>query len=313
VNGKSKSSLFLAQYKREAMHAIRFPYFCYEVEGEIDLRLGIPLPPGKSRGVVNNYHVLTLPRQTLLLIPPGVFFPDGSRPDWERPSPPARTQLFWLRALPNGAACHISNMWNSVPPLPRAISSHEVFVPDAQLAMLTEMWMDNLQNPHPNAALAAYNALSLILLRVLHGLGNSASISAQFGENSLAVAAAPTNPGIVERACHFISTHLNTPLCIEEIAGAVYISPSHLTRIFRAEMKTSIKQYILKERLGQARYLLTATEMSIQEIALVVGYKQTPQFNLVFKKAHHLTPREYRRLHRAGKDLPGNPKNDCFY
>jgi AraC-like DNA-binding protein len=307
VSGKRSSHYFLAQYKREAMHAIRFPYFCYVVKGEIDMRLGIPPPSEKSRGTVNNYHVLTLPKQTLLLMPPGVFFPDGSRLHWERPSPPVPTQLFWLRAMPNGAACHVSNWRNLVPPLPRAVSSREIFVPDSQLAMLVEMLASDLQNPHQNAALAAYNALSLILLRVWRGLGNSAP-SALKEENSFVTPSSPAHHGVAERACQFILTHLNKPLGIEDVAGAVYVSPSHLTRLFRAEMKTSIKQYVLQERLRQARYLLTTTDMSVQEIALVVGYRQTPQFNLFFKKAHQCTPGEYRCLHRGGKELPVNTK-----
>lgn len=336
VHGKCKSDLFLAQYKKEAMHAIRFPYFCYVVEGEIDMRLGIPPRSGKSRNAVNNYHVLTLPKQTLLLIPPGVFYPDGSRAHWERaPIPPVDAQMLWMRVLPNGVACHISTTqkylftstrYNNPP-------HYEFFVPDLQSTMLTEILMDDLQSSDPNAGLAAHNMMSLILLRVLRGLGKSAQMegkhlalvntntvgaiskSAQMDgryiqdsvekkyilKNPLVISPALTNSNIVEHACNFILHHRAKPFSIEDVADALHISPSHLARLFRAEMKTTIKQYALKGRLEQACYMLINTEASIQEIARWLGYMQTPQFNYVFKKIHHVTPREFRLLHRNDK------------
>lgn len=125
VDGKHKSSWFLAQYKKEAMHAIRFPYFCYVLEGEIDMRLGIPSRQGKSRGVVNSYEVLTLPANSFLLIPPGVFFPDGNQPHWERaPQTPADSRLFWMHILPTGTMCHTCSTQKAF----HSSSPHTVFV-----------------------------------------------------------------------------------------------------------------------------------------------------------------------------------------
>jgi len=134
-NEKNHSALYLGQDQKEEMHAIRFPYLCYVVEGEIDMRLGIPATHRAARGVVNRYEILTLPEQSALLIPPGVFFPAGIRPHWERPSVPVDSHMFWVHILPTGIFCHTSGTRNGV----HTSENLDVFVPGQQFSLLVEM------------------------------------------------------------------------------------------------------------------------------------------------------------------------------
>src|SRR5690606_28818518 len=91
----------------ESMHAVRFPYFCCVLEGEADIRLAFPPSHGQAQQKGNAYQILTLQPQTVLVISPGVLYPDGTQLHWERPAKPvADSRLFWILFLPTGVFCH---------------------------------------------------------------------------------------------------------------------------------------------------------------------------------------------------------------
>ncbi len=308
VDGKLKSNFFLAQDKREGMHAIRFPYFCYVVEGELDMQLGIPVRQGKSRGVVNTYDIFTLPTNSFLLLPPGVFFPEKNLHWGNLSKPPADSRIFWLHILPNGAYCHTGTTRKGI----YGSDNYDIFVPDIQLATLTEILSEELESTHTNIALAAQSALLLLLLRVQNGLSSSAFVAKSQDrvtqnknvliDSPAADASVPViNSAIVERACIYIQRRRGEPLDIADIANHAYVSPSHLAKLFRTELRTTIKKYVLEQRMEAARSMLTNTELSIQEISSYAGYMQPPQFVRVFKQVHHVTPLIFRQRHRHCK------------
>jgi len=309
LDGKHKSNLFLAEYRNEAVHAIRFPYFCFVLEGEIDMRLGIPNRQGKLRDVVNNYDVLTLPTHTALLMPPGVFFPIGTYAHWERPGiPPFPSRMLWIQVSPNGVFCHISSIKEGK----HASNNRDTFVPDTQLVVLTEMLMDELRSTEKSANAAAQHALALLLLRVQRGLHDGAQAAAgQVWEQQELFQTDTKNASksdVTERACHYMQRHIQESYTLEDVANYAYVSPSYLKRLFRADLKTSVMEYALKERLKAAHSMLINTELSVQEIAHYVGYSQAPQFNRIFKRIYSVTPTQFRRDQRNQHKLANKAK-----
>lgn len=295
IDGK-RSQLFLAKYREERMHAIRFPYLCYVVEGEIDMRLGIPAQRGKSRGIVNNYEILTLPAHTALLIPPGVFFPDGSQPHWERSTPPVDAHMLWMHILPTGVFCHTS--------VALASEHLDIFVPGQRFSLLAEMQMEELQLSDREAAMVAQNALLLLLSRTLRGLKEGAQAAIAPSQESFEKEDSPKgNSMVIERACDFIRQPNGKSFNVEAVAAYAYVSPSHLMRLFRSELNTTIMEYALAQRLQTAQSWLVNSEMSIKQIANSFGYSQTPQFSRVFKRVYGTTPTEFRRKHRGEGNL----------
>lgn len=148
------------------------------------------------------------------------------------------------------------------------------------------------------------------MLRVQRNLSNSALAAKgqvwesqnpkKLLEKPLSDATAPAvNSVILERACVYIQRQRGFPLDIHDIANHAYVSPSHLAKLFRTELKTTVKKYVLEQRMEAARSMLTNTEISIQEIARFTGYMQLPQFSRVFKQVHHVTPQEFRRHHHG--------------
>ena len=61
---------------------------------------------------------------------------------------------------------------------------------------------------------------------------------------------------ILSQALNYINDNLTTIKDISEISSSVFVTPSYLFRMFKNELKTSPKQYILEKRLLLAQNLI---------------------------------------------------------
>ncbi len=82
---------------------------------------------------------------------------------------------------------------------------------------------------------------------------------------------------------------------VESLAKEVGISPVHLRRIFLNCSNTAPKKTINDFRFEQAKLLLTSSNLSINEIALNVGFCDQFHFSKSFKEAVGLSPTEYKK------------------
>lgn len=101
---------------------------------------------------------------------------------------------------------------------------------------------------------------------------------------------------IVKKAVIYIQFNLDRSLTLQNIASALHVNPSHLSRKFLQETKQTVVHYINQKRVEEAKqYLMTGT-MSITDIALMVGYNDLNYFGRVFKKLTSQTPREFAKV-----------------
>jgi AraC-like DNA-binding protein/mannose-6-phosphate isomerase-like protein (cupin superfamily) len=99
---------------------------------------------------------------------------------------------------------------------------------------------------------------------------------------------------------HFIDRNYTQNIPLQEIANQLYISPYYMSRIFRKEIGYSPINYIIQRRIGEAKKLLLTTDMTVQEIALKVGYENTNYFSMLFKKVVGMSPKKFRELNMSG-------------
>ncbi len=81
---------------------------------------------------------------------------------------------------------------------------------------------------------------------------------------------------------------------IDVLARKFKITRSALSKGFQRQFGISIKSYLLRQVIQQARRFLTETDLSIDEIADSLGYKQTSHFYALFKKMTGVSPCVYR-------------------
>ncbi|MBA2940917.1 AraC family transcriptional regulator [Paenibacillus sp. CGMCC 1.16610] len=126
--------------------------------------------------------------------------------------------------------------------------------------------------------------LELLLLEVHrtkhHAPGKTARLSSQTA---------------ITKARRYIEERYHEPLTIKQIADHVYLSPSHLSHLFRDAYGESPIQFAIHQRIHAARRYLTTTEFSVEQIARLVGYESVTAFQNLFKKATGLAPGTFRK------------------
>ena len=100
----------------------------------------------------------------------------------------------------------------------------------------------------------------------------------------------------------FIQRHKREQLSVIKLAKIANLSPSQFTRRFKAETGQTPAQFILTERVNDARWMLTETEDPIAHVAASCGFASADHFTTVFKKLNsELTPRDYRIRSRESR------------
>lgn len=104
----------------------------------------------------------------------------------------------------------------------------------------------------------------------------------------------PTVNETLERALDYINENLETKLCITDICRKTNISKSVLYKNFHSQFNCTVNEYIASERIRKSVALLVNTDLSIENIAITVGFSSTAYYGKMFKKINGTTPLKYR-------------------
>lgn len=96
------------------------------------------------------------------------------------------------------------------------------------------------------------------------------------------------------KSIHYIEEHLYEPISIHDIAKASHYSTYHFSRIFKALVGDSPKEYLRKRRLTIAADRLVKGEESILDLALDCQFESQEAFTRAFKQLFKMTPGQYR-------------------
>ena len=102
----------------------------------------------------------------------------------------------------------------------------------------------------------------------------------------------------VEKARHYLDTHLTQEIHTEDVAAAVGLSPYHLCRLFKAETGQTMRRYLLESRLRTACQLLASSDYTIPQIASLLRFCDQSYFTKVFRESQGMTPKAYREQNR---------------
>jgi AraC family transcriptional regulator len=83
---------------------------------------------------------------------------------------------------------------------------------------------------------------------------------------------------------------------LAELAAIGGVHPVHLSREFRKHYDATIGEFIRKRRIEHACHLLTNSDKSLSEIALMCGFSDQSHFCAMFKTHTSLTPAKFRDM-----------------
>ena len=104
----------------------------------------------------------------------------------------------------------------------------------------------------------------------------------------------PHNDDAVRGVEHVLQSQYRDDLCIDDLAGAVAMSPRTLLRRFKAATGRLPGAYLQAVRVEMAKAMLENDRASVQSIACAVGYEDVSFFRTLFKRETGMTPAEYR-------------------
>ena len=102
------------------------------------------------------------------------------------------------------------------------------------------------------------------------------------------------------RAVRFIREHACEGINVAEVLARVPLNRRALERRFRRILGRSPHEEIHHVRIGRARELLAATELTTEEVAERCGFTYVQYMRRVFLKSTGMTPGQYRRASRRG-------------
>ena len=97
----------------------------------------------------------------------------------------------------------------------------------------------------------------------------------------------------------FIEGSYQQPLSLTEIADVACLSPHHFLRLFKQLYRQTPHQYLTGRRLEKARQLLCATDGTVLDICLTVGFSSPSTFTHLFQRHYGLSPSRFRQRDRA--------------
>jgi AraC-like DNA-binding protein len=103
---------------------------------------------------------------------------------------------------------------------------------------------------------------------------------------------------LAEQIRNYIDLHYAQSLKIEDLARISRCSPNHLNTLFRKYIGIPIHQYILRQRLQEAKRLLEHSKTTAKEVAYRLGFNDPLYFSRVFRKHFSVPPSQ---VIRAGR------------
>jgi len=157
---------------------------------------------------------------------------------------------------------------------------------------------------------ASLNALADIIVHLIgqvYGIGAAQHVERNFSheirkpyeEQRYLEGSGDQHPDELIAEIQFWMKHnLASELVLNEVAQQFGISHRSLTRRFKAATNSSATQYWQRLRIEAVKELLASSNLTIQEIALEVGYQDQGHVTRLFRRALGNSPKEYRLMVR---------------
>jgi len=95
----------------------------------------------------------------------------------------------------------------------------------------------------------------------------------------------------INRAIDHVLRHLDQRLRLDDVAATAHVSPFHFHRLFKAFTGETLSQFVKRQRLEKALYLLSHTPgRSLTDVALHCGFSSSSDFSRSFKQHYGQPP-----------------------
>lgn len=105
----------------------------------------------------------------------------------------------------------------------------------------------------------------------------------------------------VEECKKYIIANPFKKISTDDVAKSLHLNAVYLERIFKAEEKMTITEYIQQQKIIRAKNLLIYSDRTILEISSYLGFSSQSYFGKIFQKQVGMTPKQFRMLNRMSE------------
>ena len=99
----------------------------------------------------------------------------------------------------------------------------------------------------------------------------------------------------LRRVVEYVEAHLAEPMTVADLATVAAMSPSHVSRAFRAATGEAVWAFVQRRRCERARALLATTRLPIAEVAYRTGFAGQAHLTTSLRRRYGATPGALRR------------------
>ncbi|KAF0223320.1 MAG: AraC family transcriptional, partial [Erysipelotrichaceae bacterium] len=88
----------------------------------------------------------------------------------------------------------------------------------------------------------------------------------------------------------YIANQYQNDILLADLARVAHISVNYLSALFKKEVGTSFKTYLVRFRIEKAIDILNEKDIPLYEVAELVGFNDYAQFSKMFKKVTGKSP-----------------------
>ncbi|MBP1990345.1 helix-turn-helix domain-containing protein [Paenibacillus eucommiae] len=99
----------------------------------------------------------------------------------------------------------------------------------------------------------------------------------------------------IEETLRLLSEQMQEPVRIDALAGAVGLSTSRLSHLFKENTGISIVEALNRMRIRQAALLIESMDRNVMEVALDVGYQNYNYFAIQFRRQFGISPSAFKK------------------
>jgi len=99
---------------------------------------------------------------------------------------------------------------------------------------------------------------------------------------------------VVNQTIEYILNNLNLKFTLKELAAISGVSPEYLSSHFKLITGLTLKNFINTSKINHSKLLLITTDLTLIDIALLLGYNDQSYFSNIFKKITGYTPMQFK-------------------
>ena len=155
-----------------------------------------------------------------------------------------------------------------------------------QIEQFGAMLLGEIKNGGLAGSLYVESLTNALAVQLLRSFSATQPCTAEYGE------------GLSDRqllqVTDYIHDYLKQPIGLSDLADLLKMSKFQFSRRFKQSMGVTPHQYVLQQRLEQAKHLLKATNLSVMEIAMLCGFSSHSHLGKLIRQHTGLSPKAYR-------------------